>query len=347
VRRSAVAFLTCGDVKIPEGASLLGMSAGTLRGWRRRHARGVLGPNLLGRPAYRCSGGTQQDIKDLAEVVGLAVSVRYIRERMDHVPRAVTERVVRDHKKELRRLDLNGQLKLVWEEPGRVWCCDWTEPDMPVDGVYKQILAVRDLGSSFNIKSLPTEERSALMACMVIEHLFMVHGAPLVLKTDGGSEFTAGDFKDLLESYRVVHLVSPPYYPPYNGAIEAGIGSLKTHVLHEAARRGRMCYWTCDDVEAGRLIANETSRPWGPKGPSPQRIWKARSTVSCEERMEFIAALEKRQSQYDKLQERTKSEKKTDERCAIERTLVDTGYLVVTRRLITPGIYEKKVANLT
>ena len=347
MRRNAVAFLTGGDVKIPEGASLLAMSAGTLRGWKRRREKGALGPNLLGRPAYLCSAWQADEIRELAKAVGPKVSARYLKERMGHVPRAVMERVVRDYKKDHLRRQQAGQMLLAWEDPGRVWSCDWTEPDMPIDGVFKQILAVRDLGSSFNIKSFPTEERSALMACKVMEHLFMVHGAPLVLKTDGGSEFTAKDFKELLRSYGVVHLVSPPYYPPYNGAIEAGIGSLKTHALHDAIRRGRMCYWTCDDVEAGRLIANETSRPWGPKGPSPEKVWKAKSVIGDPERREFITSLEKRQSQYDKLSERTRSEMKADERRAIERTLVDAGCLVVTRRRITPGVCEEKMANLT
>jgi len=93
----------------------------------------------------------------------------------------------------------------------------------------------------------------------------------------------ADQFKELLASYNVIHLMSPSYYPPYNGAIEAGIGSLKTHAFHVAAKKGRRGHWTCDDVQAGRLIANETSRPWGPKGPSPDQMWKNRNPISDEE----------------------------------------------------------------
>ena len=347
MRRDAVTFLKDDGVKIPEGASLLCMSAGTLRGWRRRHDRGVLGPNLLGRPPYLYTDQTEREIRGTARAVGLKVSVRYVREKMGHLPRAVVERVVRDYKRELHRDLLDWQQKLNWEEAGRVWCCDWTEPETPVDGMYGQILVVRDLGAGFNLKSLPVVGKSAAMACRVMESLFIAYGAPLVLKTDGGSEFLAGVFKELMQREGVVHLVSPFYYPPYNGSIEAGIGSLKTHAWHEALRRGRRGHLTCDDVEAGRLIANETSRPWGPKGMSPNQVWRSRSPISDGERVAFIRSHNENRKECDKLDERTESERKTDERRAIERTLVDGGYLVVNRRRITPGVYGEKAANIT
>ena len=122
---------------------------------------------------------------------------------------------------------------------------------------------------------------------------------------------------------------------------------MKTHAFHEAVRRGRMGHLTCDDVEAGRLIANETSRPWGPKSPSPNLVWKSRSPISDDERAAFIRSHNVNREEHDKLNWRNESERKTDERLAIEKSLVDGGYLVITRRRITPGIYEEKVANIT
>jgi hypothetical protein len=43
-------------------------------------------------------------------------------------------------------------------------------------------------------------------------------------------------------------LLLPPEFARYNGAIKAGIGSLKTRVFFEAAPHDRPCDWTCDDV---------------------------------------------------------------------------------------------------
>ena len=48
------------------------------------------------------------------------------------------------------------------------------------------------------------------------------------------------------------------------------MGPIKTRATHEALRHGRYGRWTCDDVEAGRLLANLTGQPWGPLGPTPQ-----------------------------------------------------------------------------
>jgi hypothetical protein len=60
----------------------------------------------------------------------------------------------------------------------------------------------------------------------------------------------------------------PPEFPRYNGAIEAGIGSLKTRVFFEAGRHDRPCDWTCDDAEAGQRQANDLARPNGHLEPT-------------------------------------------------------------------------------
>ncbi|MBI5527901.1 MAG: hypothetical protein HY897_16345, partial [Deltaproteobacteria bacterium] len=50
----------------------------------------------------------------------------------------------------------------------------------------------------------------------LLEHLFKIHGAPLVLKGDGGKDLlVSAEVKKLLEEYGVTGLLSPPYYPRY------------------------------------------------------------------------------------------------------------------------------------
>ena len=53
----------------------------------------------------------------------------------------------------------------------------------------------------------------------------------------------------------------PPRTPRHNPAAQAGIGSLKTRVCHEACRHGRLGQWTRDDGEAVRPQINDTQRP--------------------------------------------------------------------------------------
>ncbi len=339
MRRAAVLHMKREGLPLKEGARLLKISAGTLRGWKRRWIKGTLGPNMLGRPRYECSSEEVLMIRVLAKVVGHKVSVRYLRERMWWMPRVVMEREVRAYKRQCRRERRNGLEKLDWLGAGRGWVLDWTEPEAPVDGVFDTILVVRDLGSSKQLLSLPVEAKSGHAAAQAMEGLCKVHNPPLFVKTDGGGEFREKGFCAILSRHGVVKLVSPPYYPPYNGAIEAGIGSLKTHAWHHAAAEGRVGHLTCDDVEAGRLIANETSRPWGPKGPSPNEVWKARTPISDAERDEFLKLLEANRPPCDNPDARTKRKIKSDERHAIERTLVAGGYLVVAGRENPIGVF--------
>jgi hypothetical protein len=49
--------------------------------------------------------------------------------------------------------------------------------------------------------------------------------------------------------------------------------------------------WTADDIEEGRLKVNETSRPWGWRGPSPDRRRAERSAIDCDEWEDFRAFL--------------------------------------------------------
>ena len=47
------------------------------------------------------------------------------------------------------------------------------------------------------------------------------------------------------------------------------------------------------DLEAARLEANETARPWGSKGPSPDEVWRSRKPITHEERDAFRRAVTK------------------------------------------------------
>lgn len=65
--------------------------------------------------------------------------------------------------------------------------------------------------------------------------------------------------------------------PEYNGACEAGIGGLETRAHHVAARAaggpasGRATTW-----KTARMMANETARPHGSVGPTPDELWAAK-----------------------------------------------------------------------
>jgi hypothetical protein len=161
---------------------------------------------------------------------------------------------------------------------------------VPIDGIFGHVLLVRDLSSDRQLLALPTRAESAFTAVQAFRELFRVYGAPLVLKADNGSAFIAQPFLDLLASFTVASLFSPPGTPEYNGSVEAGNGSLKTHARWEAWHRGRTI-WTSDDLEAACLSANSFARPWGPAGPSPDQRWASRPPITPAERTRFQTTL--------------------------------------------------------
>jgi transposase InsO family protein len=166
---------------------------------------------------------------------------------------------------------------------------DFAEPPSAIDGQYRYLFAVRDLASGFQLLWLPAQEENAGTVIQGLTCLFTIHGPPLVLKSDNGSAFIAHDTQRLLDTWQVCPLFSPARLPAYNGACEAGIGSLKTRSHHQACQRGHPGYWTSDDVEAAREQANELARPQGRAGPSPTRAWQERSPVPAPERQAFLA----------------------------------------------------------
>jgi hypothetical protein len=88
----------------------------------------------------------------------------------------------------------------------------------------------------------------------------------------------------------------PPELPEYNGSCEAGIGSMKTRTFHAAVRHGRPGDWTCEDLEIARQEANQTARPWGVNGPTPQEAWLSRQPVAAKERSAFAVTVQRQEA---------------------------------------------------
>jgi transposase InsO family protein len=126
---------------------------------------------------------------------------------------------------------------------------DFAEPPLAVDGIFPRILLVRDLSSGEVLAARATMGESSSEVVPILEELFKSLGAPLVVKSDNGSGLVDGDVPELRERYGVIALRSPPYTPSYNGACEAGVGSIKVRTARPAAQARRPGEWTTDDLE--------------------------------------------------------------------------------------------------
>lgn len=162
----------------------------------------------------------------------------------------------------------------------------FAEPPEPVDGVFKSILAVRDLASGMNLLWLPVVNATGHQVYYALTALFREYGAPLVVKEDNAKAFRVPEVRALMEEHCVLYLRWPIRSPWYDGACEAGIGTQKTYTHYQAARHDRAGQWTCDDVETARSIANSLGGPKGAKGPRAGRLWQDRTRITAAERVE-------------------------------------------------------------
>jgi transposase InsO family protein len=324
-------------------ADRLQVAGRTLRHWCQHWLDRWRPACPLGRPAERSSRVDRNAVIDLLDELGPRVGMPTLRECFPAMGRAELEDLLTRYRRVWRARHREPLRVLHWPIAGRVWAVDFAQPPAPIDGGRGYLLAVRDLASGMPLLWQPCGAATADAAAAGLAGLFAEHGPPLVLKSDNGSHFTGGAVPDLLTAHRVEHLLSPPYWPRYNGAIEAGIHSLKDRTADHAVRAGHAGYWTLDDVAGAKSEAAEQARPHGPTGPSPAVVWHARSPIATAERDVFAAAVERRNT-CGMAAKGVWSEPEMA-RVAIRQALEECGYLTYRSRRILPPISDAKTAS--
>lgn len=338
---------------LAEAAAALAVVPRTLRNWQSQGASAGAWRPPLGRPLQRAPVAQRNEVLGLLAATGPGTSLATLRAAFPHLARADLDDLLHRYRRLWRRRHTQAPYVLHWQQPGRVWAIDFAEPPAPLEGRYGYLLTVRDLASGQQLAWWPVEAPTAAVTQAVLAGLFAVAGAPLVLKSDNGSAFAAAALQDFLAAAGVEPLFSPPGWPMYNGAIEAGIGSLKARTDCHAARAGRPGHWTWEDVSAAQLEANSQARPHGPAGPSPATAWATRSLPSAEERAAFRATAARWRPQVQAElelpaeQPLTEYQSRRVNRLALQRALVEHGYLLFSRRRIPLPIPAPKVANIT
>ncbi len=325
-----------------EAAGRVGLCPPTVRAWERGWRKNRLAIKPRGRKLKVTERWMKECILAVYYLAGPGIGLPTLRSLFPGAPK----RDLEDMLQRFRAADLHkgGYMlhALRWWKAGSIWAVDHLEPPKPVDNIYPYVLAVRDLASGYQLLALPVMTKNATEVAAALAALFIEHGAPLVLKSDGG--FDAEVIAKLLAQNRVLHLLSPYYYPKYNGSIEAGIGSLQVRAHHEAARHEHPGEWSCDDVEAARLQANEWARPWGYKAESPLEAWMQRAPLTDMDRIALqhqvdLAEPEVRQEMgILPLLEGSKRDERAVKRTAITRALVQRGFLSIRRSLFTQPI---------
>ena len=361
IRRDAVHFY--GQVRsrggsLVEAAQALGVASRTLRDWVGKLRLGRLTAAPLGRPRTCADAAQRNRVIDFLGERGPGVGVPTLQEQFPELARADLLEIQQRFRRLLRRWTRRRQYVLHWPHAGPVWSMDFAEPSLlgaawslpPIDGCYPYLLAVRDLASGYQLCWLPVPAATADVTIAVLRGLFACHGAPLVLKCDNGPPFRADATKNFLATSGVLALFSPPHCPRYNGSIEAAIRSLKSRTLEQASWQGRLTRWTSFDAESARRQAN-TNAPLV-RGPTPAETWARRSAIGLTERRRFQLTVERRRAEVyteraiDLSEQPDHWKDSAIDRKAIQRALVEHGYLLFRRRRIPLEISEGKVANI-
>jgi putative transposase len=334
-----------------QAAEFLNVPPRTLRQWQADCRLPTMPCSLLGRPLQRAHVHDRNDVIALLDDLGPATGLPTLRDCFPDLARAELEDILARYRRVWQKLNLEVQHRLRWTSPGTIWAVDFTYAPAPVEGRYPYLLAVRDLASGKQLLWQPVLDMTACTAQNALATLFLRYQPPLVLKMDNGSAFIAEALQNLLMP-EVTPLFSPAYYPRYNGAIEAGIGSLKTRTSDQATRNGHPGYWTLDDVAAAQADANYSARPRGPSGPSPEQLWDHRTYLTVDERLRFQTTLQQRRLENLLTLGSSMSptlvtkELRSLERKAISQALVEHGYLLFSRRRIPLPISSRKAANI-
>lgn len=350
-RRRAAEFSKDWGRSTSQAARRLRIPRRTLAHWRSRHGDSSLTYGLRGRPCKESSYAERHTALEVIQAVGPHVGLPSLRGLFANIPRCELADLQRDYRRHYRERNRVLVDQLTWTTPGHVWAMDHAEPPMEMEDPYQAMLAVRDLGSGTQLAWLAVTDQTAETMLPMLEALFRQYGAPLLIKSDNGPAFTGEQTCRLLADYEVVHLLSPPWTPSYNGSCEAGIGSMKTRTKYHAAHMGRVEQWTPDDLEAARRQANEVHRSTH-GAPTAAERWAHRTTVTISERQTFRDAIDRHRSDHIASLRRkncctTAIDQDTIERIAIRRALVELGMLTVNRRSITLPIKPNNLAKFS
>ena len=335
-----------------DAAALLHLPPRTMRAWQHTLESGVLQAKPLGRPHARCTLVQQERVTMYVHGHGPWVGLPTLASEFPEVARAELRDLLLLSRYVWGRLHPRACQALHWHRAGTVWAMDFAKAKHLIDGRFRHVFTVRDLASGLQLAWRPVADQTAATALSELTLLFVVYGAPLVLKSDNGSAFRAGELKQFLRRFQVWPLYSPPGCPGYNGAIEASIGSLKKRTDWEACRAGHAGLWTSSDLERAREQANTQPRPQGPDRRSPLEAWESRRPPSPAERDCFadrVQCLEAAIAAHQGIAPQVALnhyEQAALHRVVLQEALVEGGYLSITRRLIPQTFYGQKAAKI-
>ncbi len=191
-------------------------------------------------------------------------------------------------------------------------------------GEKQELLVIQDEASRYKVNHrLVTGPANGEDVCDYLEEAFEKHGAPLLLKHDGGWIFHTDAMEKLLKRWSVEPVTSPPYYPQYNGKKERSIRDIKSY--ERAMRRHGVQGSLADRLEATlHDLNNVRPRPML-KGRTAREVFHQDGGLLLD-RDAFARAVDQREARL-RLEAATRQDLDDARRRAVEQLLLDYGLL--------------------
>jgi hypothetical protein len=191
-------------------------------------------------------------------------------------------------------------------------------------GLKRELLVLQDEHSRYKVNHrLVDGPATGEDVCDYLEQAFEQHGAPLVLKHDGGAIFHTEGVRNLLRRWGVAELTGPRYYPQYNGKKERSIRDIKSY---ERAMRRHGVRGTLADRLAGTIHDLNDVRPRPVlKGSTAKEVFQ-RDGVPLPDRTYFARSVDLREAKLTE-EATTRSDVEAARRRAVEQLLLEHGLL--------------------
>jgi len=216
---------------LKELCALLDVPYSTVRRWRHRDKMGeqVLNPPGPRKTVPFCQDELKNELQALKHRRHLSYGSTALYQRYAFsISRRELQSLVFTARQEITRQDRQALRRIEWQVPNLVWAMDDLECTIR-DTDYHKLYAHRlqDLASRYKFHPLTGEFPCGEEIAGHLEAQFARYGAPLILKRDNGTNLSHPSVNALLEDHYVLPLPSPPFYAPYNGAMEESQGEFQ------------------------------------------------------------------------------------------------------------------------
>ncbi|NQZ62984.1 reverse transcriptase domain-containing protein [Crocosphaera sp.] len=121
------------------------------------------------------------------------------------------------------------QDNIVSDKPFHKCAIDLIGPLPVTDRKHRFVLTLIDYATRW-VEAVPLKETCTTTVAEELLNIFSRVGLPLVLLSDGGSQFTSEQMEEILRTLGIEHAVSTPYHPQSNGLCERANATIKAMI---------------------------------------------------------------------------------------------------------------------